>query len=126
MKQKVRDHNLGLTGFKCHQAPGVEKCDRCIRSGHDCGPPLLPKNDHHRRDAGSKRRIMQKILSLLQSGVGEEIIMEALNGISPNPPEEHRQELVSDDIIPFDFGEFLADEFTSQTDPTDQMALFNI
>ena len=86
--------------FKCHQAPGAQKCDRCMRCGLDCGPRLLPKNDHHRRDAGSKRRIMQRILLLFESGVGEAAITEALDGVSPHMPEENVQELELEDLFP--------------------------
>jgi hypothetical protein len=74
---------------------------------------------------------MQRILSLLQSGVSEGTIMEALNGISFPQPEEITQELNSEDITPLDFEEFLAaaqlewPEFPTETDPTDQMTLFN-
>lgn len=53
----------------------------CLNSGRDCGPRLLPKNDRYRRDAISKRRIMQRILFLLQVGVDEVTIMGALNSI---------------------------------------------
>ena len=108
--------NFQIMIFKCHQALGAEKCDRCMRCGLDCGPRLLPRNDHHRRDAGSKKRIMQRIISLFESGVGEATIMEALDGISPRTPEENVPELELEDIVLFDFDTFLANlnDFPSQ------------
>jgi hypothetical protein len=62
-------------------------------SGRECGTQILPRNDSHRREIASKKRIMQRVIELLQSNVSEDTIMKALNAI-PRPTSEENVHVV--------------------------------